>query len=666
VPSHRRRPLLARTLAALAATAACGVPAATAHADGLGADPVFAARQTLAIGGATDPRSLAVTDLDGDGRLDLVAGSAGGGTGAVSVLRGTGGGAFAAPLGSPFGLGTTGGVGAIAIGDLNGDARPDVAAAIGSGTAGNDELVSLTGDGTGALSAGTPATVAAGQLTGVALADFDGDGDLDAVTASEVATDTDQLGVLENGGGGIGLVPSSTTGASGTQLATAVAAGDLDGDHAPDALVASRNAGTGSAWVAIDDHLTFDASAAPVPVGADPVAVTLADLDGDGDLDGLVLDGASALVTLLRNDGAGGLTATGIAVTGLAGGTGIATGDLNGDGALDIVVTDGAGDQIGVLRGDGTGTFADPAWTPVGAGPRSPIVADLTGDGRPDVATADSGADALSLLPNAGTPAPAATLSAPFGTETVGRTGTARTVTLANGTAGTAALQVTGVAVIGDASDDFLVSGDTCTGQTVPSGGAAPCAVRLRFAPSAAGARTAALRVRYATAGGGTASYDVALAGTGAAETATADDGTETTATTATTTATTTTAATPPAATAPAATATPKPAAPAVKKKIKPSRLILTVDRTKLTAKAGASVKVGFALGRAAVLVVRVKHGGRTVDIVRGSGREGRGTVTWDGRLGRKAAPKGTYRIDVYAVAPDGRAARKSITLTVK
>jgi hypothetical protein len=85
-----------------------------------------------------------------------------------------------------------------------------------------------------------------------------------------------------------------------------------------------------------------------------------------------------------------------------------------------------------------------------------------------------------------------------------------------------------------------------------------------------------------------------------------------------------------------------------------------------LTATAGRRLKVGFALGRAAKVVLRVKHGGRTVEIVRASAGGGRGSISWDGRLGHDAAPAGTYRLDVYAVAANGRAARASVALTIK
>ena len=68
------------------------------------------------------------------------------------------------------------------------------------------------------------------------------------------------------------------------------------------------------------------------------------------------------------------------------------------------------------------------------------MVADLDGDGRPDVATADAAGDALTVLRNAGAAAPQAALSAAFDGETVGRTGTARTITIADAATGAAPL----------------------------------------------------------------------------------------------------------------------------------------------------------------------------------------------------------------------------------
>jgi hypothetical protein len=644
--------LRSRRASILAASAALlGLPAATAQSAlaATGAPPSFDARRTLALGaGVTDPRSLVVSDLDGDGRPDLVAGSAGGGAGAVSVLRGTAAGSFAAPLGSPFGLGTAGGVGAVATGDLNGDGRPDVLATIASGTTDDDQLVPLAGDGTGDLVPGAPVT-AHEQLAGLALADLDGDGDLDVLTASTTATTADQLGVLEQSSSGLALAGS--TGATATSLATGVVAGDLDGDGTADALVVSRNAGTGSAWVAGGSGLSLTA-ATPVAVGADPVAVALADVDGDGDLDGLVLDGSAPLITLLRNDGAGGLTATAVTVTGLGAGTGIAAGDLNGDGAPDLAVTDGAGARAGVLLGDGAGGFAGPSWATTGAGPRSPVIADLEGDGVPDLATADATANALTLLRATSAPVPHGALTGSFGSQPVGATGEPHTITITN--SGSARLAITGVATAGADADDFLVSHDGCSGHSVRSGGADSCTVGMRFAPSAAGARSALLRVRTATG-----DVDVGLAGTG---TVAGDDGGDATTTTPTTGAATTgdTAAPAPAEAVVAPIITTQPAV------AKTTRLILTLSFSKHTAKAGAPVKIGFALGRAAALVVRVKHAGQTVDIVRASRSGGRGSITWDGMLGRKAAPAGTYRLDVYAVAANGRAARASATLTIK
>jgi hypothetical protein len=71
----------------------------------------------------SNPYSVSVADLNGDGKVDLVASNSGSNT--VTVLLGNGDGTFAAPL--TFGAGTN--PISAAVGDFNGDGLPDLAAA---------------------------------------------------------------------------------------------------------------------------------------------------------------------------------------------------------------------------------------------------------------------------------------------------------------------------------------------------------------------------------------------------------------------------------------------------------------------------------------------------------------------------------------------------------
>jgi hypothetical protein len=80
----------------------------------------FAAAQSYNAGAS--PKSLAVADFNGDGKIDLVTANAGG---TVSVLLGDGTGAFRPPVIAAVGAGASG----VAAGDFNGDGRADAASA---------------------------------------------------------------------------------------------------------------------------------------------------------------------------------------------------------------------------------------------------------------------------------------------------------------------------------------------------------------------------------------------------------------------------------------------------------------------------------------------------------------------------------------------------------
>ena len=130
----------------------------------------------------SDSFSIAVADFNADGKADLVVAQryANG----VSVLLGTGTGAFGPPTSFPTGTGAV----SVAVGDFNGDAKPDLAVANDE----SNEVSILFGTGTGSF---RPATHFAADIGpwSVAVGDVNGDGKPDVVTANFGAGDVSVL-----------------------------------------------------------------------------------------------------------------------------------------------------------------------------------------------------------------------------------------------------------------------------------------------------------------------------------------------------------------------------------------------------------------------------------------------------------------------------------------
>ena len=361
-----------------------------------------------------DPSALAVGDLNGDRRPDLAVARSAGAVRAVTVLLNRGGGSFGSKRSYPTGSQPA----SVAIGDLNGDRRPDLVTA--NTQAGTASV--LLNAGRGRFRAKLDYATADLPFA-VAVGTFNGDGRRDLVIATY---SSDPVSVLVNTPGLCnvqdvwGLAKASATaklGAAGCKIGTVshaaskgFRAGRIIGESPDPGAVLKGGAvdltvSDGPGPGAIKAAPSFGAAQSyAIPKGGDGVAI--ADLNGDGAAD-VVSVSCGHSVSVLLNKGHGALAAHQDYLTASCPQI-VQLADLNGDGKPDIVT----GNEDGIVSvllnlGDGTfgpkhdyerggeGALADGTFFAIG---------DLNGDGKPDLATSNGfeSAKGLSVLLNNG------------------------------------------------------------------------------------------------------------------------------------------------------------------------------------------------------------------------------------------------------------------------
>ncbi len=495
----------------------------------------FATQQTFATGSGTF--FVTAADLNGDGKLDLIVANIYDST--VSVLLNTTAPGATTPS---FATQQTFAVGSnprsVTVADVNGDGKLDLIVTNGSdGTA--SVLLNTTTAGATTPSFSPQQTFATGNYPfSATAADVNGDGKPDLIVANaNDGTVSVLLNTTAPGAATPSFAPQQTF-ATGNEP-NSVTAAYVNGDGKPDLIVTNTYDSTVSVLLNTTAPGATTPSFSPqqtFAMGSNPQSVTAADLNGDGKPDLIVANwahGSGNTVSVLLNTTAPGATTPSFSpqqtfTTGSGSGS-VTAADLNGDGKPDLIVANASATTVSVLLNTTAPGATTPSFSPqqtfaVGGYPYSVTAADLNGDGMPDLIVTNLYDKTVSVLLNtlyattaSGSPAtgtihyniPTTTIFVPaslsFGNFPVGDTVT-KNLTVRN--TGAHPLYIYNVT---SNDPEFAATGAT----SCPSGGLAhlaTCTIAIGFTPSALGPHSATLSITDNTA---TSPQHVALSGTG-------------------------------------------------------------------------------------------------------------------------------------------------------
>jgi hypothetical protein len=376
----------------------------------------FQAATPVSMGSGTKPHVVAVRDLNGDSRLDVVVGTYLGGSITVRLNNGNGIYSNAATYSmyvnqEDFSLGdvnadgfvdcaavnlTTGNIafrlGAangtfgslvtysagpansyVRISDIDGDSKPDLL--LGCGT-----FLKGTGDGSFVSSF----SLAAGQFPYKVISpDLNGDSFADLVVADRSAgtVEVRLAPATISPGSYFGSATTFTMGAG----ASDVIAFDLDSDGKLDLATANTNVGTVTVRRGLGNGSFGAAATYSVGTGTGPNQIVGGDFDHDGDIDLATNNSFTHTVSVLSNAGNATFAAAITLGAAITSGYGISTADVDGDGFTDLLRADGSVGRILVYPGTASGLSATFTAVTINDTPYQPTVGDFDHDGQSEL-----------------------------------------------------------------------------------------------------------------------------------------------------------------------------------------------------------------------------------------------------------------------------------------
>jgi hypothetical protein len=366
------------------------------------------------------PRFTLISDFDSDGKPDMAIPNIG--SGGVSVLRNTStSGNFIFPDRYFFSTNKSSAPFSLAVGDIDGDGRPDMVTANENKTISvflNNSVV-----GSGVISFATrsdfPATAAPSCI---AIGDLDGDGKPDlavSVTATINSKSVGHISIYRNIGSVGNANFSTSIDVPAGSIPIYVSIVDINADGKPDVIATNRD-GSDPSLLILANASTSGAinfptlSKVAVPGIANGLAV--GDIDGDGKQDLLTSSyyiATGNAINVYRNNGTGNAVSfetNSMVVSGFP--NDLTVGDLNGDGKLDIAYADGSGSGNGsgtqnglrynyILQNTSTGlriSFTNKIALLSNESPVGVSINDMDGDGKSDIILANYSINKVAVI----------------------------------------------------------------------------------------------------------------------------------------------------------------------------------------------------------------------------------------------------------------------------
>ncbi len=297
----------------------------------------FLNQTTYSTGNGSASRWVVVVDVNSDSQPDIVV--ANNGLNNVGVLFNAGNGTFLNQ--TTYSTGAGSGLRSVAVADVNGDNKPDIVVP----NNGLNNVGVLLNAGNGTFLNQTTYTTGSGPYS-VAVADVNSDNKPDIVVAN---ANSNNVGVLLNAGNGTFLNQVTyTTGTGSTPRSVVIV--DVNNDNKPDIVVGNSGANNVGVFLNTGNGTFLNQTTYSTGTGSSPYSVAVVDVNCDNNPDIVVTNSATANVGVLLNAGNGTFLNQTTYTTGTASAPrSVAVVDVNSDMKPDIVVGEFSSNNVGVL-----------------------------------------------------------------------------------------------------------------------------------------------------------------------------------------------------------------------------------------------------------------------------------------------------------------------------